>query len=221
MGAPYPHFLPDLAREIESLRAPDCDSYLSPSGLRRMFLLMIRGHWSSGGNYGPDFEESLKCLEWSPVPGEGTIDIELDGTPAADEANVPAIFVSLGNFRFRKLHLGNQTEVSLDNSKVIYTVGASAQLLVRHVARSLDTAFDMGWSTLCFLLGFNEALVEIMGNEASMQPELIGEPLMESAPPQTEFRVDVGVTLNVNLSVATTVESHVLTRVFEDLHPTT
>ena len=200
-----PQFLKDIQLEID-----DCASQapLVPSSLRRFFLLMLRGHWSSAANFGPTLEDSLSCLTWNPDPNERQIDIELAGTTVTGGRQY-TIWVSIGNFKFRQLSFGKRSDdFESDNATERYVVACSCQLLIRHDAPAVDTAFDMAWTTFCFLLGFNEVIVNALGEGASFTPEVLGEPKLEEQSPKSRFRVDVGARLDINLAVATTVESH-------------
>lgn len=214
MAEPYPVFLPDLYNEMQQCvdMAP-----LVPSKLRRFFLLLLRSHWSDAGNFGPDLEDSLGCMTWE--PGGSRIGIELQG------AKIPTnlqhmIWVALGNFRARKVVFGNRGEYEEDNATERYVLPCTAQLLIRHDAPTIDQAFDMAWSTFCFLLGFQEAVLDALGGEgAAFTPTLVGEPRQEEPVPKERFRVDVGAELAVNVAVATTLESHRLKRIVLNITP--
>ena len=213
------HFLEDIVREVNSLRDPCRVSYLTPSGLRRMFLLMLRGHWSSAANHGPDLDESLSCLHWKPDPRERTLDIELQGTDDAKKAGDTAIFVKLGNFRFSKVAFGDLAEVSEDNATHIKVFLTTCTLQIQHEAPLLDTALNMAFSTFAFLAGYNDALLEIMGEESTIFPEVIGEPNQVREAPRSGYRVDFVASLKLSLCVSTTAESHRLKTAFDMLTP--
>lgn len=217
MAEPYPHFLPDLVRELDGCanRGP-----LVPSSLRRFFLLMLRAHWSDASNFGPDLEDSLGCLTWSPDESERQLEIELAGSILPGTRS-HLLWVSLNNFRFRRLAFGHRSDdFEPDNATERYVIAGSCQLLLSHEAPSADQAFDMAWTTLCFLLGFHESILDALGGEgASFTPELLGEPQLKEPSPKTRIRVDVGCRLDINLAVATTLESHRLK--LASLDPTT
>lgn len=207
MSAPYPVFLPDIWSELQ-----DCANQapLLPSKLRRYFLLLLRAHWSDAGNFGPDLAESFKCLTWE--PGGTRLGIELQGTAGANLQNM--IWVALGNVQGKPVSFGNRAEYNPDNATERYVMPCTLQLLVRHDSPSLDQSFDMAWSTFCFLLGFQESILDGLGGEgASFRPQLVGEPQQQEDRPTARFRVDVGAVLSVNVAVATTVESHRLKRI--------
>lgn len=209
-GEPYPHFLKDLQLEID-----DCAStgQLVPSTLRRFFLLLVRGHWASASNFGEPLGKSLGCLEWDPDNEARLIDIELGGTDADGERS-HRIWIDIGNYRFRKVSFGNRAEYEEDNATEYHALPCSCQLLIRHEAPSLDVAYDMAWTTFCFLLGFTDPiLLGLGGDGASFSPELVGEPVRIKDEPKNRIRVDVGARLDINLAVATTEESHLLKRV--------
>lgn len=217
MIEPSPHFLRDIALEINSLRDPGCDQFLTATGLRRMFLLFTRGHWSDSRNHGLGYEDSLKCLHWNPDPAERTLDVELHGTDGANNAGEQAIFVNVGGFRFKHPTFGARSGFEKDNATDYFAALVHGQVLFRHRARSLDQAYDMAWSTLCFYEGYREAVLATMGSEASIHPEVLGEPSLKEPAPAAIYQVDMGMRLEVNLVVGTSVVSHRLKRVFDEI----
>ena len=213
------HFLKDIVREVNSLRDPCTDSFLTPSGLRRMFLLLLRGHWSSPHNHGPDLKGSLACLTWDPDPKARRLDIELQGTDEANKAGDSAIFVKVGAFQFTKVSFGGRLAVSEDNATVDYVYPTTCQALFVHEHPSLDVAFDMAWSTFAFLSGYSEAITQIMGQEATLKPEIVGEPQQVDQAPEGRYRVDFGMAMGVSICLSTTAESHRLKTAFDQFTP--
>lgn len=189
----------------------------TPSKLRRFFLLLLREHWSDPGNYGPDLQDTLSCMVWKPESSYLTIELQGAKNPALLQH---AIWLNLGNFRPRKLSIGNRAGFEEDNATDIYATACTAQLLIHHDAPSLDVAFDMAWSTFCFLFGFQEAILEGLGGEgAGFMPTVVAEPRQEEPGPKERFRVDVGADLSLNVFVSTTRESHTLKNVKHVAHP--
>lgn len=214
MAEPYPHFLPDLYAELQGCAA---QSPMIPSKLRRFFLLMLRGHWSDNGNYGPDLQDSLGCLEWE--PGGTRLGVELQGAPV-DTTLRNMIWVQLGNFEARQVAFGNRGEASEDGSTERYIMPCSAQLLVSHDSPSLDQSFDMAWSSFCFLMGFQDSIIDALGGSGTgFKVQVVGQPRQAELPPKGQFRVDCGASLSVNVAVATTLESHRLKRIALTLLP--
>jgi len=213
------HFLADLVHEVNSLRDPCKDTFLSPSGLRRLFLLMLRGHWSSGDNHGADLKESLSCLAWNPDAKQRTLDVVLGGTSEAKKASDSAIFVKVNNFRFTKTTFGARSYVSDDNAEIVCTYPTSCQVLFTHEHAFLDTAFDMAWSTFGFFSGYADAISQAIGLETSLEPQVLGEPTQAEAKPQDRYRVDFGMEIKLHVSVSTTEESHRLKRAFDQHTP--
>jgi hypothetical protein len=213
---PYPTFLPDLCRELEACEqlAP-----LTPSELMRYFLLLLRGHWACPESFGPKLSRTLAPLAWNPDPLTRDINIELAGAQDIGTKN-HMIWLTLGNFRFRKLTLGNRGRFEENNAEESYVVGCTCQLLVRHEAPTLMVASDMAWTSFSFLLGFQEGILAAVGGDgAAFDPELLADPQQTAKTSLESFRVDVGCKLSLNVAVATTVESHILKRVTADLYP--
>ena len=214
MAEPYPHFLPDLYNELAGCAA---QSPLVPSKLRRFFLLLLRAHWSDAGNFGPDLQESLGCLEWAPTGSK--MGVELQGAQNVDTLR-HMVWVRLGNFQARQVAFGNRGTASEDGATERYIMPCTAQLLISHDSPSIDESFDMAWSTFCFLMGFQDSIIDALGGEgAGFKAQLVGEPQQAEISPKERFRVDVGASLSVNVAVATTLESHRLKRIALTLAP--
>lgn len=205
-GEPYPHFLPDIWRELQDCAAK---SPLTPVLLRRFFLLMLRAHFSDPANYGPEIEDDLKCVYWTPDPNDRTIDIDVAGSDKGESRN-PQIWIRLGNFQFKRQGFDSKHhDYGDDNASEVTILGCSCQLLIGHEGRTVDIAYNLAWSTLCFLLGFRDSIKDMLGGEyAGFIPEILGEPNMLEAAPKDRIRVDVGARLDINIAVVTTVESH-------------
>lgn len=203
----FPHYLEDLHDELNAI----ADRPLTPSRLRRFFLLLTRGHWSDAANFGPDLEDTLRCCVWA--PGSEQLAVELQGT--VQRATLQhSIWVTVGNFQAKQISFGNRSVPDENNATESYTMPVSCELLWRHDAPSLDMAFDMAWSTFCFLMGFQEAILTGLGPEsAAFTLVNVGSPILAEPSPKERFVVDVGARLGVNIAVATTLESHVLKRI--------
>lgn len=212
------HFLKDIVEEVNSLRDPCKDTFLSPSGVRRLFLLMLRGHWSAGSNHGADLKDSLSCLYWSPE-NDRPLDIELQGSETAADAGDNAIFIKVGNFQFKRVSFGARSAVSEDNAEVIYTYPATCEAIFGHHHKNLDTAFDMAWSTFSFFSGYAEPISDAIGLSTKLDPLVVGEPNLVEDDPQQRYRVDFAMRITLNVSVSTTQESHRLKRAFDTFTP--
>jgi hypothetical protein len=216
MTEPYPHFLEDIYHEME-----DCANAapLVPSQIRRLFLSLVRAHWSDAENHGPNIMETLRCLTWNPDPGLSMLQIELAGSEN-QLSPTHAIWLNVGNYRFENRVMGGRTDPDEDNARETYTMFGNCQVLVSHEAPTMDQALDMAWSTLGFFIGFRESILDALGGEiAQFYPEILGEPKMQSPTPKGMFRVDVGAKLAINVSVSAVFEDHKLKRVATYLSP--
>ena len=213
---PYPHFLPDLYREMVDLR-DECR--WTPARLARFFLLSIRAHWSHRENHDQGLREQFECLNWDADPSKAGVQIEFPGNK--NLINAPhAIRVKVSNFLFSKDTLGNRSGIEGDQATVYRTLSGSCQLLVQHEAPDAEIASDMAFSTLCFLLGFTENILDALGGEGqAFDPELLGEYRTAQADPKNTFRVDVGCKISLTLGIATTEESHRLAVVASQFIP--
>jgi hypothetical protein len=198
-----PHFLEDIGHELKAI---ECAEMFTPSKVRRYFLLLLQTHWSSRANWGPDLADSLGCMEWSPT-GDTGVDIQLYGATKLKDS-VPGISIKFGNVQGAQKTFGNRTDgYEEDNATELLELPCTSQLLFTHYAATTDQAYDMAYSTFCFLLGFAEPIMGTIG-ASGFAPQLMGEPNMLEQDPDPRFRVDVGAQLNFNVAVATTVESH-------------
>lgn len=202
---PYPHFLPELWEEMKEL-GNSC--FWTPARLHRFFLLMTQAHWSAQENQHPMLMPDLGCLEWNPDPALSKIGIAVAGST---KLNAPPhmIWVRLGDFRFTTSGIGNVSGVSHDNATISRTLQGSCQLLISHESPDYLLSYEMAFSTLCFLLGMTESILDAMGGDGQhFQPEVMGDPKRTRDDPKETFRVDVGCRLDITLGVATTEESH-------------
>lgn len=200
-----PLFLEKLGQELYEVSC----SPLTPSSIRRYFLLLIRSHFSDPDNYGEDLSESLGCLWYNPDEQGAPLDVRLTGVSGNKRHEV---VVGLHNIRGKSLVFDDVTGVSEDNSVVTRTMPTTAELSIKHVSPSADTAMDMAWTNLCFLLGFKEPIRSSIGL-SGMKIGGLQSVAEEEKPPKPRFRVDLKVELIFNCSVATTQEGHRLKRI--------
>jgi hypothetical protein len=191
----------------------------TPARLSRFFLLLLRGHWSSVENHEGGLREQFKCLNWNPDPDKSGLGIELTGKKSL--YNGPhMIRAKVGNFRFQRSTIGNRSGMEQDNATTYRTLSGTAQLLIQHEAPDSLIASDMAFSTLCFLLGFTDTILDALGGDGqSFDPELLGEFDTARPDPKETFRVDVGCSIGLTLGVATTEESHRLALVSRNITP--
>jgi hypothetical protein len=208
---PYPTFLPDLCRELD---ACEDQAPFTPSELERYFLLLLQAHWSCPESFGPKLSTSLASLAWNPNPQERDILIELDGAENVGTKK-HMLWLTVSNYRFHKIAMGDDGGGSENNAEDTFVVGCDCQILIRHEAPSRHTAQDMAWTTFSFLLGFKPGIMDVT-KASAFNPKLLGEPQVVKPFPARSFRVDVGYELSFNAAMATTVESHILKRVYLD-----
>jgi hypothetical protein len=206
-----PHYLPDLYSQLAG-HATDACGTLSPSRMRRVLLLFLRGHWSGPQNHPADLE-TLQCLHWDPNPADRKVEVELQGAQVG--ASAPhAIWLAVGNFQFNERVLDSISGVTDDNTTEYRTLIGTCQVLISHEAPYLDQAYDMAWSDLCFMLGFIPSIRDALGGESlSIKPKVLGEPQLKQPEPKTNYRVDLGLEFDITLGVATQLESHLLKHV--------
>jgi hypothetical protein len=203
-----PHYLEDIGHELKAI---ECSEAITPSQIRRYFLLLIRAHWSSAKNFGIGLEDSLSCLEWAEGSDTG-VDIQLYGAKPVNDT-IPSIRIKFGNIQSAKKTFGGRTDgYERDNATELLEMPCSSQLLFSHYSNATDLSFDMAWTTYCFLVGWMEPIMLSIG-ASGFEPQLVGEPNLIEPDPDSRFRVDVGAKLNFNVAVATTTESHRLKQI--------
>ena len=195
------HNLENLDTELEAVACGP----VTPSSIRRYFLLLVREHWADPANHGADLKDTFSCLSYP-----DSLDVRLSGEKGDSTRE---IIVGLGPMNFGKISFGDVSLVSDDNATEDRAVPASCAISFLHAAPGQDEALDMAWSTCSFLLGFKVPIMNTVGLE-NFQPKGLGPQENTDKKLSSRFVVDLAFELSFYCSVATTVESHRLKRVY-------
>ena len=192
--------------------------HVRPSSLRRLMLLLTRGHWSSPYNHGPQGpDDPLACLQWNEQEKDSNLTVALFGTDEAKKARNAAIIVRVGNFLLAQLNTEGGALLSEDNAQSSNVFQVTCQGLWACQHPSPDVAADMAWSTFGFFGGQARAISHLIGDDVVLRPEVVGDFAEVSPEPDVRYRVDFGMKIQFNLLVSSIEESHRLKNFFIDL----
>jgi hypothetical protein len=187
--------------------------------MRRIFLLMMRVHWSDSAHFG-FFEEFLECDTYNyENPNEGlTVDLRETFNPENTD-RFPGVFVGFYNgFTFEKKAIDDFHSRSDDRARTHRVKRSTGRLVVSHIHTSADIALSMAEIDAEFLFGIREALfnyLPIKGFDVTN----IGEPVKVGESPQRFYRVEVVAELTADFAVTTNIESHRIKKIAATLNP--
>lgn len=189
--------------------------------MRRIFLLMMRVHWSDSDHFG-FFEEHLGCETYNyDDPKQGlTVDLRETFDPTNTD-RFPGVFVGFHNgFTFDKKAIDDFHSRNTDRSRTHRVKRTSGRLVVSHIHKSADIALSMGEIDAEFLFGIREALfaqLPLRGFDITN----IGEPVKVGEAPQRFYRVEVVAELTADFAVTTNIESHRIKKIAARFNPAT
>ncbi len=186
---------------------------LSPVTLRRIFLLLIREHYSNPEQYG-DYKELLQGYKYSDTEPQRTIDIDLMHTYDPEKLkSEPSIYVGFQPFAFAKRTVSNYAGHNEDESVKYYTMPTSGILLVRHVSTSGDNALMLGELTTNLLFGLHELLLRKLPGLLGFDIASLSDPRLISKAPQRQVMVDLACKIDFNYALSVNEESHRLKKI--------
>lgn len=190
------------------------DKPFTVSGLRRIFLLLMRFHFSDSNNYG-DLREILKTMVWTDTEETTAMDVELMGVfnPSV-LIRRPAVYVGFRNMKFSKKVIADYAGQSVDTATRYLVKAVDTQLVVRSVAADEDMVSAMSDTVLAFLFGMRDMLF------CKLQPQLMAmdiaemtDPEIVEKSPERRFQCDVLTSLSFNYMINTNLESHPVKKV--------
>lgn len=182
---------------------------LTLSGLRRIFLLLVRAHYGDPDNFG-NLKSSLQCLTYDPEnPGTSPLTIELGSIVGSKlAAGRPAIYVDYpGDLKWVKSGIGNVAGHSFDNSETNLSWGVVAPIVISHVSDSIDLSLNMAESTAGLVLGLSQHLIETL-NLSSLEAEGLNFPKPNPNAVERYYRVDLSLRVRYNFNMSVNLESH-------------
>jgi hypothetical protein len=199
---------------FETLKLP-----LSPTTLRRIFLLLLRFHYSDPDNYG-DLKPLMGDLIYVDSEGdEGSLDIELLSIfdPRKRDPG-PGIFVGFQPFTFKKPGVNYDAGTNNDGSAQYAVMTVDAQLIIKHISTLMDSTTIMGEATTAFLFGIRPMLMQRLCLRGFDIVSMTDAKQIEKAPDRT-FECNVVININFDYVMTTNVESHRIKKVAAALNP--
>jgi hypothetical protein len=187
--------------------------------LRRIFLSILRLHFSDPGHYGV-YQDELGCFYYSSDPEKAsTLHVALMHTVDPKKIGpLPAIYVGISSATFEKQAIDNYQSVSADGATSIFTNLCQAAVKISHLARSADQAILLAENTLSVMAGMRPQLMEVF-SFLMFDIQQITEPKIQEKGSDTAYIVDVNVSLAFNFLMSCNIESHPLARIGLDLTP--
>lgn len=179
------------------------------TGLRRIFLLLMRFHFSDSKNYG-ELSDILKTLVWDESRETTAMDVELMGVFNPEILiRRPAVFVGFQNFKFNKKVVADTAGGSVDTSTSYLVKTVDTQLIIRSVAADEDMVAAMTDTVTAFMFGMREMLwCKLSPQLRAMDIEAITDPKVVEKAPERRFQCDLVTSLNFNYTINSNLESH-------------
>ena len=185
--------------------------HLTPVTIRRIFLLLVRLHYSNSSNYGPMAKQMAPYI-WSADPNKCAVQIDYDyNYDAANMDKKPAIFVGLDDVEYKRVVLENHAKFTYDLAGQHLIKTASTKIIVRHIGSSPDEALTLENLTCQFLLGIQPIIrdtlpqvleYDVVGSKSSRPFE------KNSQQAQQRFISDTIVAFSYNSAWMVEFESH-------------
>ena len=187
---------------------------LTASSLRRIFLLMMRFHFSDANNYG-ELRGLLKNLIWTDTEETTALDVELLGVfNPGILVRRPAVFVGFQNFQFNKKVTGDYAGESEDAATKYLVKTVDTELVIRCVAADEDMSTAMVDTATAFMFGMREMLLCKMRPQLrSLEVDGITDPKLVEKSPERRFQCDLLTKLNFNYTIDVNLESHPIKKV--------
>lgn len=183
---------------------------------RRMLMLLLRGHYSSGDNY-MDFEH-LKCYTWNPDDKYSKLSVEM--THEGDDSrpdSYPGVYVGFSSLKLEKLGLsGNFAERTQDNAGTFISKEATAVFSIHHVAKRAQDAWDLAELSALFLQAIGSPISQRAG-ATGFEITGINEPKEKKPSPEEYYTVAISVEIKYTQSVSRNIESHRVRQIFIEL----
>ena len=178
--------------------------YLDPVRARRIFLMLIREHFSDPRNY---LDSSISSLFYS-KEADSTLDVELDFTyDSEDIGKKPVIYVGTGPYRFKKQVIDNYENISHDNSVIQTTTECVTTLAIRHITTSSDLSLSLASQTTQFLGSIREMLWQNIPGILVYEVSELTPPALIDPEKIKIFQSNVNISLGFNMTWITRIES--------------
>lgn len=177
--------------------------YLDPVRARRIFLMLVREHFSDPRNY---LDSSISSLYYS-KESNSSLDIELDFTyDSEDIGKKPVIYVGTGPYRFKKQVIDNYENSSDDNSIIQSTTECVTNLSIRHITTSSDLCLSLASQTTQFLGSIRQLLWESIPGILVYEVSELTPPTLIDPEKIKIFQSNVNISLGFNMTWITRIE---------------
>lgn len=196
---------------FETLKLP-----LSPVTLRRIFLLMMRLHFSDPANYG-GLRPMLGDLRYREENSDLSVELLSVFDPKNTDA-APGVYVGFQPFVFHKTGVNNYVGSSDDTSAQYFNMKCTTGLIVKHTAKTADLSSLLGEASAAFLFGLRPML---MARLCLLQfdIETLSDVKQKEKAPERVFESDLICTLAFNYAMTTNIESHRIKKIAATLNP--
>ena len=185
------------------------DTQLDVINMRRIFLLMMRLHYSDAGNYG-SYADDLSGLIWH-ERDDSPLLVDLLHVYNWDRPSPrPALYVGFDSYDFKSSGINSDSGENEDGSQEYKTKIVSTNLILRHVAAGADVCQLMAENSVSFLEGTRPFLLNRLRNSGLLKFDAskIGEVQLREKSPDRHFTVDAICPLAFNFVITTNIESH-------------
>lgn len=133
---------------------------LNPLTIRKMFLLLLRAHYSDAENFGA-LKERMAQFVWSKDETAGQLYIEYDYRfDASKKDRRPAIFCGTSDFNYLATAVNNTKETLDDRSGEQSGKFISTTVIVRHVGKNAEDSLALAELTAAYFMGIRTMLQE-------------------------------------------------------------
>lgn len=188
--------------------------------MRRIFLLLMRLHYSDAANYG-DYSQDLSGMTWDESEKSPML-IDLLYLYNWDRPSPrPAVYVGFKDYVFKPSGINSEAGSNEDGSQTYQTKIVTTRLVLRHVAPGGDLAQLMAENSISFLEGVRPMLLSRLRHSGLMKLDanVIGEPVLREKSPDRHFTVDAAGELAFNFVITTNLESHRIKKFAMQLRP--
>ena len=175
--------------------------------VRRIFMLLLRAHYSSGSNYPQEYEH-LKCMVWDPDPIKSTLTVDVlnkfvDTAPDA----FPGIYTGVTSNQSSTTVIGGYAGANDDGSRQIVASECVVGVRIAHVSRNEADALDMADMSMTFLKAMAPFIADDMQASAI---RINGYAAANKKPTQSDrfYAVDLSASVTYNHRVATILQGH-------------
>lgn len=181
---------------------------IDPITLRRIFLILIRNHYAEPINNFGGIPDSFKTFKYSDDPKERTLDIQLDYNYDSKKLDQkPCIYLGFGNFDFSKQVINNYMGNNEDHSNTEFCNATKVNCTIKHISAKADEALMLGVISAAFFRGIATTIRETLRLRGFEVVQLT-QPRVSDASTDTQFTVDLHMTLLYSSNWQTYSESH-------------